>query len=164
MTHATKNFKCTSIFPGSITKDIVDPSVVLPEIINIIMKEKDISTMMAMTHEFRMNMKRLPQAMWARIDQELNQMFVYCLDLGYRPMFLSMEKERIISYDRIMRLVLDRMKPYFDLERIAKTFDFEILKSNSYRGPWWIAPATRVRYFIILLLRGKSDLMFFSMF
>jgi hypothetical protein len=139
------------MFPGSITKDIVDPSIVRPEVINIITKEKDFSAMVATTHEFRRNMKRLPQAMRARIDQELNQMFGYCLDPGYRPMFLSMEEERIISYDRIMRLVSDRMKPYFELGRITKSSDFEILVQLISRTMMDSAsdPSTILYYFIV---------------
>jgi hypothetical protein len=60
MTLAIENFKCTSMFPGSITEDIVDPSTLQPEIINIITKEKYLGVMVATTHEFRRNMKRLP--------------------------------------------------------------------------------------------------------
>jgi hypothetical protein len=151
MTLAIENFKCTSMFPGSITEDIVDPSTVRPEMINIVTNDKDLSAMVATTHEFRRNMKRLPQSMRARIDQELNRMFGNCLDPGYQPIFLSMEEERIISYKRIMLLVSDHMKLYFERRQISKSFDFENLVQLI---SWTIMesasdPSTIFSYFIV---------------
>uniref|UniRef100_A0A2S2QTI4 Uncharacterized protein n=1 Tax=Sipha flava TaxID=143950 RepID=A0A2S2QTI4_9HEMI len=127
MTLAIENFKCTSMFPGSITEDIVDPSTVRPEMINIVKNDKNLSAMVATTHEFRRNMKRLPQAMRARINQELNNMLGNCPNPRYQPIFLSLEEERIISYERIMLLVSDRMRPYFEHGQFTKSSEFEIL-------------------------------------
>jgi hypothetical protein len=151
MTLAIENFKCTSMFPGSITEDIVDPSTLRPEMINIVTNDKDLSSMVATMHEFRRNMKRLPQSMRARIDQELNRMFGNCLDPGYQSIFLSMEEERIISYKRIMLLVSDHMKLYFERRQISKSSDFENLVQLI---SWTIMesasdPSTIFSYFIV---------------
>jgi hypothetical protein len=127
MALAIENFKCTSMFPGSTTEDFVDPSTVRPEMINIVKNDKNLSAMVATTHEFRRNMKRLPQAMRARINQELNNMLGNCPNPRYQPIFLSLEEERIISYERIMLLVSDRMRPYFEHGQFTKSSEFEIL-------------------------------------
>jgi hypothetical protein len=151
MTLAIENFKCTSMFPGSISEDIVDPSTVRPDIINMVKNDKDLSAMVATTHEFRRNMKRLPRAMRARVDQELNRMFGNCLDPGYRSIFLSKEEEWIISYERIMLLVSNRMKPYFEHEKIAKSSDFENIVQLISRTMMDSAsdPSTILYYFVV---------------
>jgi hypothetical protein len=151
MTLAIENFKCTSMFPGSISEDIVDPSTVRPDVINVVKNDKDLSAMVATTHEFRRNMKRLPRAMRARIDQELNRMFGNCLHPGYQSIFLSTEEERIISYERIMLLVSNRIKPYFEHGKIAKSSDFENLVQLISRTMMDNAsdPSTILYYFVV---------------
>lgn len=69
-------------------------------------------------------------------------------------MFLSKEEERIISYDRIMRLVSNRMKPYFDLRQITNSSDFDILVQLISKTMMDSAsdPSTIIYYFICIRL------------
>ncbi|XP_025407463.1 uncharacterized protein LOC112681422 [Sipha flava] len=127
LTLAIENFNRTSMFPGMPTEDIVDPNTVRPEMIDIVKNDKNLSAMVATTHEFRRNMRRLPHAMRARIDKELNQVFDNCFNPEYQSIFLSLEEERVISYERIKLLVSDRMRPYFEYGPIIKSSEFEIL-------------------------------------
>jgi hypothetical protein len=159
MTLAIENFKCTSMFSGSTTEDIVDPNTVRPEMINIVKNDKNLSAMVATTHEFRRNMRRLPQTMRARIDQKMNQVFGNCLNHEYRPIFLSLEEERIISYERIMLLVSDHMRPYFEHGQIKKSSDFEILVQLISRTMMESAsdPSTIHYYFIVTRQKRFDD-------
>jgi hypothetical protein len=151
MTLAIENFNRTSMFPGTPTEAIVDPNTVRPEMIDIVKNDKNLSAMVATTHEFRRNMRRLPHAMRARIDKELNQVFDNCFNPEYQSIFLSLEEERVISYERIKLLVSDRMRPYFEYGPIIKSSEFEILVRLISRTMMESAsdPSTILYYFIV---------------
>jgi hypothetical protein len=151
------------MFPGTPTEDIVDPNTVRPEMIDIVKNDKNLSAMVATTHEFRRNMGRLPQAMRARIDQELNQVFGNRHNLEYRPLFLSLEEERIISYERIKLLVSDRMRQYFEHRQITKSSDYEILVHliSSTMMENASDPSTMLYYFIFTRRKRFDDFQYF---
>jgi hypothetical protein len=159
MTLAIENFNRTSMFPGTPTEAVVDPNTVRPEMIDIVKNDKNLSAMVATTHEFRRNMRKLPQAMRARIDQELNQVFGNRLNLECRPIFVSLEEEQIISYERIKLLVSDRMRPYFEHGQINKSSDFEILVQLISRTLMESAsdPSTILYYFIVTRQKRFDD-------
>jgi hypothetical protein len=76
-------------------------------------------------HEFRRQLKELPEEVHIRVDEMLDRYFQKTTgtQLGFK---LSESQEQSLSFKRIVRLVVANMKPYYDAGHITKTM-FETL-------------------------------------
>jgi hypothetical protein len=118
---AVEKYRRTGIRQRSaIPAACIDPTTMRPRIVDAVLASPMNSDRVAEAYEFRRRLKELPEELRVRVDGKLDRFFRDTA--GTQHAFeLSEPEEQSVSFKRIVRLVVARMKPYYDAGRITKT-------------------------------------------
>jgi len=96
----------------------ISPSIIRPNKINEILKDKFKSKRVAKSYQLRNSMNELPQSLQIRLNQKFKDLFGNSHSYESDP--LSEEEERIIAHKRIVKMVVEFMTPYYKAHRINR--------------------------------------------
>lgn len=124
---AVEKYRRTGIRQRSVIPTMcIDPNTMRPNIINVVVANTQDSKHVAETYEFRRKLREMPQESQTRVDGMLDRFFTNAADGTQLAFKLSELEEQAVCHRRIARMVVGRMKPFYDAGRITKSM-FKVL-------------------------------------
>lgn len=121
---AIENYESTEANLESPISNFLDPNVVRQDKVKEILLDKFKSERIAKSYELRRSMNELPQEQQLRLNHIFKDLFGN--DHTFESDPLSEEEERSIAHQRIVKMVVDFMTPYYTECRISRHM-FKIL-------------------------------------